>query len=116
MRVKCFRLSVLSMACVLTLVVGAGVMCQKSKNAEGKTPSAAVSTRMPASDATMMADSSMRMTGTAGAIMMADSMSKSTMAGYYTCTMHPQVHNAKPGKCPYCGMDLVFKKAAKPAK
>jgi Cu(I)/Ag(I) efflux system membrane fusion protein len=34
------------------------------------------------------------------------------MTGYYTCTMHPQVHEAKPGKCPICGMDLVYKKAA----
>lgn len=26
---------------------------------------------------------------------------------YYTCTMHPSVHSATPGKCPICGMDLV---------
>ena len=26
---------------------------------------------------------------------------------YWTCTMHPSVHAAKPGKCPICGMDLV---------
>jgi rubrerythrin len=65
---------------------------------------------------TMMSDSSMRMTGTAGKSMMTDSMSKSTMNGYYTCTMHPQVHEAKPGKCPICGMGLVFHKADKIAK
>jgi Cu(I)/Ag(I) efflux system membrane fusion protein len=28
--------------------------------------------------------------------------------GYYTCSMHPQVHSDKPGKCPICGMDLIF--------
>jgi rubrerythrin len=28
---------------------------------------------------------------------------------YYTCAMHPQVHQDKPGKCPICGMTL-FKK------
>lgn len=28
---------------------------------------------------------------------------------YYTCTMHPEVHQDKPGKCPVCGMDLVKK-------
>lgn len=27
--------------------------------------------------------------------------------GYYTCPMHPQVHEHKPGKCPICGMPLV---------
>src|SRR5438046_5189589 len=26
---------------------------------------------------------------------------------YWTCTMHPSVHAAKPGKCPICSMDLV---------
>ncbi|MGH8024683.1 MAG: heavy metal-binding domain-containing protein, partial [Limisphaerales bacterium] len=33
---------------------------------------------------------------------------------YYTCTMHPAVHSATPGKCPICGMDLVpvYKTAA----
>jgi hypothetical protein len=28
----------------------------------------------------------------------------------YTCTMHPEVIQDKPGKCPKCGMDLVEKK------
>jgi membrane fusion protein, copper/silver efflux system len=28
---------------------------------------------------------------------------------YYTCPMHPQVHEHAPGKCPICGMDLVKK-------
>lgn len=27
--------------------------------------------------------------------------------GYYTCSMHPQVHEHEPGKCPICGMALV---------
>ncbi len=26
---------------------------------------------------------------------------------YYTCSMHPSVHQNEPGKCPICGMDLV---------
>jgi len=26
---------------------------------------------------------------------------------YWTCSMHPQVHADKPGKCPICGMDLI---------
>lgn len=29
---------------------------------------------------------------------------------YYTCPMHPEIHEGKPGKCPKCGgMDLVLK-------
>ncbi len=28
----------------------------------------------------------------------------------YTCTMHPEVHAPKPGKCPRCGMNLVKEK------
>jgi membrane fusion protein, copper/silver efflux system len=27
----------------------------------------------------------------------------------YTCPMHPEVVQDKPGKCPICGMDLVEK-------
>lgn len=26
---------------------------------------------------------------------------------YYTCSMHPQVMEPRPGKCPICGMDLI---------
>lgn len=31
---------------------------------------------------------------------------------YYTCSMHPQVMQDKPGKCPICGMELI--KISKP--
>ncbi len=34
---------------------------------------------------------------------------KPAEAGYYTCPMHSQVHQATQGKCPICGMDLVYK-------
>lgn len=30
-------------------------------------------------------------------------------AVFYTCPMHPQIHQAKPGQCPICGMTLVKK-------
>lgn len=33
--------------------------------------------------------------------------SGSTAEISYTCTMHPEVISAEPGKCPKCGMDLV---------
>lgn len=26
---------------------------------------------------------------------------------YYTCSMHPQVHEGRPGNCPICGMKLI---------
>ena len=26
---------------------------------------------------------------------------------YYTCSMHPQVMEPRPGKCPICGMGLI---------
>lgn len=26
---------------------------------------------------------------------------------YYTCSMHPQIHEDKPGNCPICGMKLI---------
>jgi rubrerythrin len=31
-------------------------------------------------------------------------------AVFYTCRMHPQIHEGKPGQCPICGMTLVKKK------
>ncbi len=30
----------------------------------------------------------------------------------YTCPMHPEIHEAKPGQCPKCGMTLVKKSGA----
>jgi RND family efflux transporter MFP subunit len=33
--------------------------------------------------------------------------SKDSNIDYWTCTMHPSVHAAQPGKCPICSMDLV---------
>lgn len=35
--------------------------------------------------------------------------SNGTVASYYTCPMHPEVHSDQPGKCPKCGMTLVKK-------
>lgn len=33
-------------------------------------------------------------------------------SAYYTCPMHEQIKEAKPGKCPICSMTLVKKKTA----
>ena len=32
-----------------------------------------------------------------------------SQAKQYTCAMHPDVVQDKPGKCPKCGMDLIEK-------
>lgn len=36
---------------------------------------------------------------------------------YYTCPMHPHIHESKPGSCPICGMKLVpvYKQGTTPA-
>jgi membrane fusion protein, copper/silver efflux system len=38
-----------------------------------------------------------------------DHKNPSVKAGQYTCPMHPQIVEDKPGTCPICGMDLVKK-------
>lgn len=35
---------------------------------------------------------------------------------YYTCSMHPQIHEDAPGTCPICHMDLIAVKAPPAAK
>lgn len=36
-----------------------------------------------------------------------DKTQKQASATQYTCSMHPQIRQDKPGKCPLCGMDLT---------
>lgn len=43
-----------------------------------------------------------------GAILLRpDSDEQQTTGGEWTCSMHPQIRQPRPGKCPICGMDLV---------
>lgn len=44
--------------------------------------------------------------------LMASSAPHEDPDGYYTCSMHPQVHQHEPGKCPICGMPLIKVKAS----
>jgi len=32
---------------------------------------------------------------------------KTSNKAYYTCSMHPQIHEDHPGNCPICGMKLI---------
>jgi hypothetical protein len=108
MRVKGSYLNVLAATGALALLAAAGVMCQKSQSSKTETPQAVVAEKAPVHEAAM----------TAGMGATADTSYNKTGAAteYYTCTMHPQVHQAKPGKCPICGMSLVFHKADKTIK
>jgi YHS domain-containing protein len=59
------------------------------------------------------ADTSMKDVDMKGMKMSGESPSKDVETGYWTCTMHPEIHQAGPGNCPKCGMTLVFKKSEK---
>jgi YHS domain-containing protein len=59
------------------------------------------------------ADSSMKGMDMKGMKMPGDTVAKSANAGYWTCPMHPEIHQSTSGKCPICGMNLVFKKSDK---
>jgi hypothetical protein len=42
-----------------------------------------------------------------------DTTAATTDAGYWTCTMHPEIHKTESGNCPICGMRLIFRKSDK---
>lgn len=42
-----------------------------------------------------------------------DTMIKNTQTGYWTCLIHPDIHQSESGNCPVCGKKLVFKKSDK---
>jgi YHS domain-containing protein len=56
------------------------------------------------------ADTSMKVKGMK---MPGDTAAKTAQTGYWTCPMHPEIHQAASGSCPICGMNLVFKKSEK---
>lgn len=105
MRVKSSFLSVAATTGTLALLIVAGVMCQNSQSEKKKTPQGAVAEK------TLVYDTMM---GTGMGVTTDTSFNKNGAATeYYTCTMHPQVHQAKPGQCPICKMNLVFYKGLK---
>ena len=60
-------------------------------------------------------NTSMKGMNMTGKKMAGDTTSKATEAGYWTCPMHPEIHQSAPGQCPICGMNLVYK-ATSPKK
>jgi YHS domain-containing protein len=59
------------------------------------------------------ADTSMKGVNMKGMKMTGDTASKISEAGYWTCPMHPEVHQLAAGQCPICGMNLEYKKTTK---
>ena len=106
-----FLLKVVQAVSVIGIIAVAGVMCQKPKSAASETPKQAVNDSAMMAGKVIGADTSMKKMDTVAMSKKADTV----VAGYYTCPMHPQIHQAKPGTCPICKMDLVFKKGTKTA-
>ena len=46
-----------------------------------------------------------------GLINFANAQDKTKQQTYYTCVMHPEIHESKPGNCPKCGMVLIKEKS-----
>jgi hypothetical protein len=116
MRVRGFYLSVFLAASVLALLMVVGMACQKPESVNTKTSKTNLNTKVPAYDSAMLvdkaipADAAVEKNDTSAMSKKSNSMVMASATGYYTCSMHPQVHQIKAGKCPICGMDLVFKK------
>jgi FtsP/CotA-like multicopper oxidase with cupredoxin domain len=45
-----------------------------------------------------------------GLLNFANAQDKTKNQRFYTCIMHPQIHESKPGNCPICGMTLIKEK------
>jgi hypothetical protein len=119
MRVKGSLLSVVATTSALAVLVASGVMCQKSQDSKTETPQEAPRTTMSGTGTAMMGGNTMMSDSSMGNAKTSDSANfnqTGTATEYFTCSMHPQVHQAKPGKCPICGMNLSFHKADKTAK
>ena len=41
----------------------------------------------------------------------ANAQNKTNQQTFYTCVMHPEIHESKPGNCPKCGMVLIREKS-----
>jgi YHS domain-containing protein len=55
------------------------------------------------------ADTSVKGMDMKGMKMSGDTAGKAAVGGYWTCPMHPEIHQATPGNCPICGMKLEYR-------
>ena len=112
MKYKGFFVKAVPAACAAGILMLAVVMCQKPQSAKTGAKQAVSNSTMTANKA-VTADTSVKKADSVVMSKKADSVAMATETGYYTCPMHPKIHQAKPGKCPICKMDLVFKKNTK---
>ena len=105
MKLSGFAVKVIPAACAAGIILSVGVMCQKPKGPETAPAKPVVEATVPAPQPAVVAPDT--------SVMKTDTVVKAAEAGYYTCPMHPKIHQEKPGKCPICKMDLVFKKTVK---
>jgi len=67
----------------------------------------------PEKSSGVKADRSMEKMNTIDMIAPGDTMIKNTQTGYWTCPMHPEIHQRESANCPICGRNLVFRKSDK---
>ncbi len=82
------KLTLFMFICISTALIVAGSSMRSARNAE-----------FPGQKQTNLTDQQQK--------------KDTTVKVVYTCPMHPEIVQAKPGKCPKCGMNLVAKEAAK---
>lgn len=93
-------ISVVPTACVAAILMSAIMGCQQNE------------AKKAAVDSKQLEPQTVPKTET-GAAADANAPASDPEAGYWTCTMHPEIHQSQPGNCPKCGMTLVFKKTDK---
>ena len=98
-------ISVVPMACVAAFLMSATIGCQQNDAKKAPVDSKQLESQSAPKPETVTAAADTSMKGL--------KMPGDAETGYWTCTMHPEIHQSQPGNCPKCGMTLVFKKTDK---